>query len=186
MFVNDLYKAFDEIDVKYYYTESFGNQNQRRTQYPEQSFSAELYHQFRIIMEKEDRRNDYNELILHHDILKASRGMKPDLVLHGGQNTNHAQRLFVEIKINPSSSLTKDIGKIIESLEPMGLSFENSVLIVINKSLASTKEAIRRNINVMPENSYLFHSIKNAENQKENFAARFSDLETNIKDELLQ
>jgi len=81
----------------------------------ERVFAYELYHQFRNVMEKDENKKYYQDIMLNSEITKLGtnqliqNGMTiiPDIVLHKGQESiekNH-QILFIEVKAN--SNLTQ-------------------------------------------------------------------------------
>ncbi|NEW77998.1 MAG: hypothetical protein GZ086_00935 [Gelidibacter sp.] len=118
----------------------------------EQSFSAELFHRFKSLIELPANTNYYNNLILHFDITKLSVGSRPDLVLHESQANRNNQKMFIEVKTDPKANLTDDFNKLIMSTAEY-LNFQNSVLIVVNRSFEETHNLIK--------NHKEFYSIPN-------------------------
>jgi hypothetical protein len=138
----DLYSAATQISPRYF--RAIGTRVDQ-TQYPqniEQSFSAELYHRFKSIMEIPSNVEYYDNLILQFDITKLAVNSRPDLVLHEDQENVNNQKMYIEVKSDPSASLTNDFDKLIMATDTNYLNFENVVLIVVNRPFNSTLQAI--------------------------------------------
>lgn len=86
-FIFDLEEAFYNVSPRYTNNRVLHSVRvEENTQGIERPFMSELYHQWRVIMEKNPFL--YSRLILHSNIGKAVGGDNiefPDLVLHGGQ-----------------------------------------------------------------------------------------------------
>ncbi|MFP5470015.1 MAG: hypothetical protein ACLGGV_00310 [Bacteroidia bacterium] len=160
--VLDLAFAFTQVRSVYYQGEAIGYRGGLYNQNTELSFCAELYHQFRLIMSK-DHSAYYRRTILQFDINKqlSDHNIKPDLVLHNGQNNRSNQNLYVEVKTNPESSLNEDLSKIITAVDG-DLQFRNAVIIVVNRDLNVTINEIRSYIRLNEcrniKGLFLFHS----------------------------
>jgi hypothetical protein len=76
--VEDLKLAVSRISDRYYETTGRRQNNETYDQQIEMSFSAELYHHFRTIMDHGDNHYHYTGLILNFDINKQAVGMRPD------------------------------------------------------------------------------------------------------------
>jgi hypothetical protein len=139
--VVDLFSATTQIKPDYF--RALGTRFDQ-TQYPqniEQSFSAELYHRFKLIMDLPVNSSYYNNLMLNFDITKAAVDSRPDLVLHENQANRNNQKMFVEVKTNPEADLSGDFSKLIMATDNY-LSFNNSVLIVVNRPFANLLQTI--------------------------------------------
>lgn len=162
--VLDLAYAFTQVNPIYYGNEAINRDGIFYPQETENSFCAELYHQYKLVMESETNRAYYRRLILQFDILKLRMGIKPDLVLHMGQNNLRDQRLYVEVKTDPNAQLRDDLEKISIAVDS-DLGFRNAVIIVVNKGLSNTISQIQQYFLNNPCNNirklFLFHSTIN-------------------------
>jgi len=169
-YLEDLEKAFKNVDEDYYSSFAFdgGSFNEEGTledrneyiQYVERVFAYELYHQFRIIIDSNLDR--YEGLKLNAEITKngfneTSLGKErifPDLVLHKSQTNNEYeyQKLFIEIKVQPSSDLKEDIHKMIVAVSEK-LNFQNAIIICINMGDISIKKKIKNALNEVEQDS---------------------------------
>ena len=136
--------------VHYEYMQISYDHVERGHQRPEASFVAELYHQLRILQKK----SPFVELKLHVDLTKQQLGinsptdkclgnfnpnrLRPDLVLHGGQNDNDSQILISEVKMDGATegSILNDLQKLI-FYKVSRLKFKNAVFI-----FSGTKEQL--------------------------------------------
>jgi hypothetical protein len=154
--------AFKAVNKSYFsfYAFRFSNEQfaidpksfEEYEQHVERNFAYELYHQYRLLMEKDANRELFNGLQLNgetpkigfNDTIIGKNVIIPDLVLHKSQlNIEEAnQKLFVEVKINENADLGKDIAKLLFAVMPP-LSFQEGVLICINISFADVKNQIR-------------------------------------------
>ena len=137
----DLYSATTQISPGYF--RAIGTRNDQ-TQYPqniEQSFSAELYHRFKSIIELPVNAIYYQNLILNFDITKAAVDSRPDLVLHENQANRNNQKMFVEVKTDSEADLSNDFTKLIMATENY-LDFKNAVLIVVNRPFNNLLQTI--------------------------------------------
>lgn len=120
--------------------DQIGNGFQR----PEASFTAELYHQLRILQSE----FNYDDLILHLDLGKYRlnrnnqnteikclnhfdrNNLRPDLVLHRAQNNIDKQLLICEIKMKGANGISVfyDLQKLIFYKSPR-LKFKNAIII---------------------------------------------------------
>jgi hypothetical protein len=101
----------------------------------EHAFSAELYHQFRTVIEN-DKTKYYRNILLQFDLEKQRFGGKrPDIVLHTSPMSRKDQRLFIEVKTNlKKRAFNKDLNKLFlataENNEKEQLGYSNAVFIV--------------------------------------------------------
>ena len=188
--LRDLLKAVSYVHPKYYKTSSMHfmpkegaliledqeeyNINRAKIvmQACENSFTAELYHQYRNIIDDQlnytwlKRRASsrdyyfnniwnesyYNNLYLNFDINKMfhytdpdSRFCRPDLVLHGGQDNMSIQKMIIEVKASVfgvSRSALQNDLKKLQKGIGDGLKFEYGVFINVNSSFNNIKDQI--------------------------------------------
>jgi len=137
----DLLCAVTQIDRRYY--SAIGTRVDR-TQYPQEteaSFTAELFHRFKNIIEMPINCNYYDNLILHYDITKAAINGRPDLVLHQSQENTNVQKMFIEVKTSSNVNLEDDFQKLITATESF-LNFENAIIIIANRKFDLTKQLV--------------------------------------------
>ena len=147
--VIDLFCAVTQINSRYYNTIGV---RQNQTNYPqetEQSFSAELFHRFKSIIELPVNSEYYRNLILHFDITKAAVQMRPDMVLHENQENRNNQKMFIEVKTDSGVDLNVDFNKIKVATEEY-LHFQNVVMIIANRSFEDTLEEMIVYFNELP------------------------------------
>lgn len=137
----DVISAVARVDSDYFKARGTRPNETQYDQHIEQSFSAELFHQFRTIMEETVNVSYYNNLVLHFDITKLSVDSRPDLVLHESQENRNNQQMFIEVKTNPRANLTNDFNKLIMATEEY-LNFKNSVIVVVNRPFSETHNLI--------------------------------------------
>jgi len=137
----DIMSAVTSIDSGYFKARGTRLNETQYDQHIEQSFSAELFHQFRCIMEKTVNLGYYENLVLHFDITKLSVDSRPDLVLHESQSNRNNQQMFIEVKTDPRADLTNDFNKLIMATEDY-LNFKNSVMIIVNRPFSETHRLI--------------------------------------------
>jgi hypothetical protein len=166
-YVNDLFAAYQNIPATYFndrVIHSHGDQNIDH-QKIERVINAELYHQWRILIDNEHLPNfvgdrKYTDLILHSEIGKRlspvdlnNRSKHPDLVLHGGQDGANCRppynKVFVELKIDNYEK--KDITKGFLALNDP-FRYESWVYIIHNLSL--------EDISAIPANSTRWRTIR--------------------------
>lgn len=139
--IADLYSAVTQISVRYFGAVGTREDHTQYNQQTEQSFTAELFHRFKSIMEQPINQEYYDNLFLNFDIGKQAFGIRPDLVLHNDQGNRDNQKVFIEVKTDPDANLTDDFTKLIRASTEFG--FHNSVLIVVNKTFQETLEAMK-------------------------------------------
>ena len=135
----DLFSAVTQIDRRYF---SAIGRRANREPYPqltEASFSAELFHRFKNIIELPINSEYYNNLILHYDITKGHMNGRPDLVLHQAQENTNDQRLLIEVKTDAGADLIDDLNKLITATDNY-LHFDNVALIIVNRQFINTKQ----------------------------------------------
>lgn len=141
--VIDLLSAVTHINSRYF--NSLGTR-ENQIQYPqviENSFSTELYHRFKNIIETPINFQYYDNLILHFDITKLAVGMRPDLVLHQAQENRNNQKMFIEVKTDATVNLTDDFNKLITATDTY-LNFQNVVMITANRRFSNLLNLIRQ------------------------------------------
>ena len=159
-YIFDLEEAFRNVSSRY--TSNRVHHSLRvdeNTQGIERPFMSELYHQWRVIMEKNPSR--YSKLILHSNIGKVVNGNNvefPDLVLHGGQigENRRLNEVVVEIKMNNYSSI--DVSKLFNALRG-NLNYNKAVYILYNKTFEEIYELYRHHINDFNGNELLFRKF---------------------------
>lgn len=159
-FIADLYSAYGNVPLRYLSKGVIHSLrgNRLTTQEIERVFMAELYHQWRKIMELKPML--YSNLILHSEIGKvihSNRNQKPDLVLHGGQvgpNRMTQNKLLVELKM--SSFDIDDFNKIYYSI--VNLNYSGSVYIIHNMRKNNFKDSLNNVITKYPEISSNYFS----------------------------
>lgn len=131
----DLASAIGKIDADYTQVIGFDFNSEKYLQAAEHAFSAELYHQFRTIIEN-DRTRYYKKIKLQFDLEKQRfGGRRPDMVLHASPMNRNDQRLYIEVKTNlKKKAFKKDFNKLFlataVSNEKEQLGFVNAVLVV--------------------------------------------------------
>jgi len=182
--ITDLIEAIKNVDNNYITVIGFHNDNSEYQQAAENAFSAELYHQYKSIIEN-NKMEYYKGLQLHYDLTKQRfNGQRPDLVLHRAPNSREDQRLYIEIKTNRTViNFDSDFGKIFLALEPNNenekLGYKNAVFLSVKSPLNQVQESIKSYIKA--------HNLENDErliraysihlgNKKNITINKFSDL----------
>lgn len=138
-YLQDFLLAFNAVHEDYY---SYYNQEMERP------FAAELYHQWRMIIDK--KRQQYDGLVLHSNIGKILADTDneftsvefPDIVLHGNSYNRERNELIVEIKMRSYSD--KDVRKLFDSIHWPNEAFVNCVYILYHKSKKQVTEYINK------------------------------------------
>jgi hypothetical protein len=143
--LNDILLAVKSVN-KEKYIDIIGTHgdNTEYEQIAENSFTAELYHQFRIIMDSPGSERYYRDLILNFDINKERHSRRPDLVLHRAQSNMDDQRMYIEVKTNPHAGLSDDLEKLFYATHPGLLKYQSGVMIVGKKDYQLTCSSIKR------------------------------------------
>ncbi len=145
-YLNDLTQALLKVEKEKYIDVIGINTNDNLYQQnAENAFTAELFHQFRVIMEMTENRNYYRNLVLHFDINKERLRGRPDIVLHFAQNNQDDQRMYVEVKTTPSPNLNEDLRKLFYAVATgnSGLNYCSGVLIVGRSNYITTVTNIK-------------------------------------------
>ena len=167
--INDLIKAIKQMDN--YCIDVIG-QNQfgdALIQSAELSFASELYHQFKVIISRQNRY--YNGLQLHFDLGKEScGGIRPDMVLHHSPIDYIDQRLYIEIKTSfNKSEFERDLEKLFNAVKESYLNYKNAVFIVAkvdkNKVIKIIRDFIQ-NKNLQTDNRLSKIYLINVENKE--------------------
>lgn len=159
IYLRHLIAAFNLVESKYFSSWAFTDYNEdklkrvRYQQYIERVFAYELYHQFRLIISKNE--DIYKGLKLNGEVKKngfsktliLKNHIYPDLVLHKDQDDNDSehQKLFIEIKADPNLKyigIKKDIEKLAVAVNER-LNFQNAVFICVNYN-SETKKIIKK------------------------------------------
>jgi hypothetical protein len=69
--------------------------------------------------------------------------MRPDLVLHEAQENRNNQKMFIEVKTDPSVNLTDDFTKLITATDTY-LNFQNVVMVTVNRRFSDMLNLIRQ------------------------------------------
>lgn len=141
----DLLSSVSQVNPKYFNAIGTRVDLTRYEQIIENTFTAELYHCYRNIMDLSSNNNYYNNLILHFDISKFGGNMRPDLVLHNAQDNRIIQKMFVEVKANPTINLDNDYSKIYRAI--VELDFQNVVLVTIDRNINTVENEIQNYFN---------------------------------------
>lgn len=145
--ITDLIDAIKKVDDNYIKVIGFNVEDKVYQQAAENAFTAELYHQFKSIIEN-DKTGYYKNLQLHYDLTKMRfNGQRPDLVLHRAPDSRDIQRLYVEIKTCKSTiDYNSDFDKIFLATAPNNrrerLGYENAVFISVNSESVQVKQKI--------------------------------------------
>jgi hypothetical protein len=109
----DLAAAIGKVDSDYIKVIGYDFNSKEYLQAAEHAFSAELYHQFRSIIDC-DKTNYYKGVKLQFDLEKQRFGGKrPDMVLHASPLNRNIQKLYIEVKTNlKKKAFKKDINKL--------------------------------------------------------------------------
>lgn len=144
----DLASAIGKIDKDYISVIGFNKDNEEYQQSAEQAFSAELYSQYKQIIES-DKTNYYRGLKLQFDLEKERFGSKrPDMVLHTSPTSRNNQKLYIEVKTNPKlTNYDKDLIKLFDATsndksEIKFLGFKNAVFICGKKDFTDVTTII--------------------------------------------
>jgi hypothetical protein len=161
-----LKQALDNVEVPY--IEQEYSRVRAGFQNPENSFTSELYYQIRCL---QIRDANFNRLFLNTDLNKQMYGfeinsssclnnfyrktIRPDLILHGGQNDLKNQKLVCEIKTIKNLKFDKlsiDLQKLVY-YKTSRLKFENAVFIYTDE--LSKIESLLKDISFQAPNSML-------------------------------
>ena len=117
--ITDFLSALSNIDENYITVIGLNAANEEYQQAAENAFSAELYHQYKSIIEN-DKKGYYQGLQLHFDLTKQRFNFRrPDMVLHKAPDSRLDQRLYIEIKTNRTCiNYDSDFEKIFLALSP--------------------------------------------------------------------
>lgn len=165
-----LKEAINNVDERYYRTTNPIERGGVPTEYSqldielnlEQKFVLELYHQMRLLIGKENLLEGeiYKRVVSNNDSStlykyaekKKIKGIKPDLVLHRGQNINDPayQLLALECKVGlKNNEFEEDFFKLM--IYDDSLKFQNSVFLIVNHDA----EDVRINLASYKENEEL-------------------------------
>ncbi len=180
----DLLSAITNVSSTYIRIIGLNDGNERYEQAAENAFSAELYHQYKTIIEN-DNTEYYRRLELHYDLTKQRfNNRRPDLVLHISPDTRLDQRLYVEVKTSiRTTNYNSDFEKIILATATNDnhnqLGYKNAVFISLRAHINEVKESIHNYIqkNGLEEDEklnriYCIHTL----NAKEITIFKFNDL----------
>lgn len=140
--VIDLLSAVTQINSRYFGATGTRENGEQYQQVTENTFTTELYHRFKNVIETPVNFEYYDNLILQFDITKLSIGMRPDLVLHEDQGNRNNQKMFIEVKTDPTVNLTNDFNKLILATDNY-LNFQNVVMITVNRKFSDLLDSIR-------------------------------------------
>jgi hypothetical protein len=159
-YLNDLKEAFHKVPTTYLKdTVEHLGEPVKNTQGIERPFMAELYHQWRIIIE--DNPNRYRNLNIHAELgkrLLANQFIEyPDIVLHGGQTGEYRNqnKLFLEIKMTTFCS--NDLRKILVATS--NLQYQVGVYAIVNASIETLKSGLRDNNKLCLEFKNTIHKL---------------------------
>lgn len=155
--VIDLLSAVTQVSLRYAFADGTRIDGTQYPQFIENSFTAELYHNYRNIIEMPANREYYNNLIFHFDITKFGGGMRPDLVLHEAQENRNNQKMFIEVKTNPTVNLNQDYSKLKRAITE--LEFENAVLVTFNRDMNRLKDDVFCYLGEQNTPRHLFHNV---------------------------
>ena len=170
-YLEDFAYAFTKVGVDYYSWWAL-NSDKGYEQKAEINFSTELIRHFRNLMEEQGNLAHYEGLRIDADVTKArviykKKGIRPDIVLHAAAGNQDRQEFFAEVKLDSSAKLSDDLSKLIMAVSPT-LNYKYGVMIVVNQSLQVTEGAIKNHDRIVEqplEKLYLFHAVKNADNE---------------------
>jgi uncharacterized protein YjcR len=139
----DLMSAVTQVRADYFSSTGTRYDQTQYEQVTENSFTAELYHRFKNLMELNVNKDYYDNLIFQFDITKMAYGIRPDLVLHQNQANRNVQKMFIEVKTDTNADLTDDFNKLISATDNY-LNFENAVMITVNRKYGELLNLIRQ------------------------------------------
>lgn len=164
-YLEDIKKAIRNVDKNYYSWKDWclmmKNTNSQSLSdelicMKESVFCYEFYHQFRMLMEKDQK---YEGLFLNAEITKKelddvkNKIKYPDFVLHSGQDNNNVHKFVIEVKTSeyikanaPENNINSDIVKLLDFIKKNGLKYEFGVFIAVNMSNKDLKEKINFNL----------------------------------------
>lgn len=157
IYLNDLKNALENVSESYVLYNQKDQRGNNCIKTEERIFAYELYHQFRKIMDDD---NKYTNLYMSGEQVKncnlfqgeSLNGMKhiiPDMVLHETIAENSGKQVFyVEIKMSNNQALLKDLYKLTKLKKENKLHFKYYVFIVVgmNKCELCSKIYRRRKI----------------------------------------
>ncbi|MCJ7932504.1 MAG: hypothetical protein MUW56_02420 [Chryseobacterium sp.] len=164
----DLEESLHSVEPDNYFWTAINVNDQEYSQRAENNFASEIKFHFRTLMKSAENKTRYHKLKFHFDVLKGRKQIQPDFVLHESPFNQNQQVFYSELKIDPNCSLKDDLGKLIYSVS-YDLNFENAVMIIANKTLASAINQIRKHVVNQNDDTlrkiYLFHALSD-ENEK--------------------
>jgi len=162
----NLEESLHSVEPDDYSWTAVNAQDREYVQRAENNFASEIKVHFRSLMRIPENKHRYHNLKFHFDVLKGSRMIQPDFVLHESPDNQNQQIFYSELKIDPVCSLKDDLEKLIYSVSN-DLNFENAIMIVANKTLSSVisqiKKHIRNHDDTTLEKIFLFHAFPDKE-----------------------
>jgi hypothetical protein len=161
--IDDIRKAIKEIDSLYIEVIGKTSEGNAYEQAAEAAFTAELYHQYKTIIARNDN-GYYSNLILHYDLTKQGfNGQRPDLVLHKGPDNRDDQRLYIEIKTSRiTNNYKSDFDKLFRAVSEENkfeyLGFKNAVFLTAKSNYEDVKNSI---IDYIRNNNLISDTRKN-------------------------
>ena len=169
---SDFKTAINAVSEQYYYNQrdleyinsQIGEQVHKDVlkffipKYGERLFCYELYHQFRLIIEKStvyqnvflqaEIRKDFllDSIYIGLSIEELSQVFIPDFIIHDPKNALK-QHLIIEVKTNPYTedrNIISDLNKLIEFIEKY--KFEHGIFLITNYTNDNVKKIIKDNI----------------------------------------
>ena len=134
--VRDIFYAVLKVDSAHINVVGINGDNANYNQNAENNFTVQVYSKLENIMQL-DNTGYYHGLTQNFDILKFKFNIRPDIVLHRGNDNLDDQRMYVEVKTDPKANLSEDLRKLLLAVDDE-LHFENGVLIVGKKVLDRT------------------------------------------------
>lgn len=144
----DLIAALTNIDRTYIRLIGLNHNNEEYQQAAEGAFTAELYHQWKSIINN-DSTGYYQGLQIHYDLTKERfEGKRPDLVLHTAPTSRKNQKLYVEVKTSRSTAnYYSDFDKIFLAVSPDNdaelLGYQNAVFLSTTATYKSVCDTIK-------------------------------------------
>lgn len=162
----DLEKSLHAVEPDDYCWTAVNAKDQKYLQSAENNFASEIKVHFRALMRMPENMVRYHNLKFHFDVLKGSRMIQPDFVLHESPDNQNQQIFYSELKIDPNCSLKDDLEKLVYALSD-DLNFENAVMIVANKTLRSAMSQIVKHVGNQDDATlkkiFLFHAFPDKE-----------------------
>ena len=160
--------CLNQIDSHYLNVMGLNQANRTYQQAAENAFTAELYHK----LKSEQHRYD-EDSVWHFDLNKErANSIRPDLVLHQSPHNRNDQRIFVEVKTDPSTSnrqVISDLTKLHNAVKTDDGGSQLGFLFAFYILVQTDLKKIRQNRSIVEEGLRQKIQILNFKNETETF-----------------